>query len=111
MGDQIYDSGQLIAVLSCRCQGPVCDECACEDSPDACRICGCDFLAVEIVSKREIMNERNYYKQWGSSNMEFFVMMHKDCQEVFKRLQNTTKGNLKEIPKWISSEIVSQFFS
>jgi len=81
-GEQPYDSGRLIAVLSCRCQGPVCDECACEDLPDECRICGCeDFLAVELVSKRDIMDDRNYYKQWGSSNMQFFVMMHKDSQD------------------------------
>ena len=40
-----------------------------------------DFLEVELVSKREIMNDSNYYKRWGSSNMEFFVMMHKDCQD------------------------------
>ena len=80
-GEQPYDSGQSIAVLSCNCKGPVCDECACEDLPDACRICGCDFLAIDLVSKREIMNDSNYYKRWDFSNIQFFVMMYKDCQD------------------------------
>ena len=80
IGKHRYDSGQFIAVLSCECQAPVCDECACNDSPDSCRICGCDFIAVESVSKLDIMDARNFYKRWDHSNIQFFVMMHKDCQ-------------------------------
>ena len=56
--DDLYNNRRFYAVLDCKCQAPVCDNCSRRYAWRTCRICG-QNADIEIVFKRNIMSEKN----------------------------------------------------